>query len=73
MSASDDRTAAYRVEHREGDDRTVVAIGTRPLAPLAARLAAQGKGGYLEVVRAESGQLVIRCPVAPAEPTQPAG
>jgi hypothetical protein len=71
VPATDERTAAYRVEHREGDARTVVAIGTRPLDPLAAWLAAQGRGGYLAVVESATGELVIRCPVGPAEPDQP--
>lgn len=67
MGTPDDRTAEYRVEHWEGGGRSVVAFGTPLLAPLADRLAAQGKGGYLAVVRAETGELVIRCPLTPRE------
>jgi hypothetical protein len=61
-----DRSAAYHVEHREGESRTVVAMGTQPLAPLAARLAVRGKRGYLAVVRRGTGELVIRYPLPPA-------
>lgn len=61
----DDRTAAYRIEHREGETRTVIAEGVRPLAPLAAHLEAEGKGGDLAVVHRGTGQLFIRCPLAP--------
>jgi hypothetical protein len=68
---TDDRTAVNHVEHREGDMYAVVATGTRPLDPLAARLAAQGRGGYLAVVTNATGELVIRCPVEPEESDQP--
>jgi hypothetical protein len=63
-----DRSAAYRIEHREGERRTVVALGTQPLAPLADRLAAEGRGGVLELVDAQTGRAVIRCRVGPAAP-----
>jgi hypothetical protein len=58
-----DRSAAYRIEHREGERRTVVAVGTQPLAPLADRLAAEGRGGVLELVDARTDRAIIRCPV----------
>jgi hypothetical protein len=68
VGMSDDRSAEYHVEHHEGGGRSVVAVGTPLLEPLAIRLAAQGKGGYLAVVRAETGELVIRCPLVPDDP-----
>jgi hypothetical protein len=66
MRSTDDRVGPFRVEHHEGDARTVLAIDVRPLDAIAARLAAEGKGGYLAVVQAETGDLFIRVPVAPA-------
>ena len=66
MRPPDDRGAEYRIEHREGGTRTLVARGTLPLAPLAAALEARGNGGYLEVIHDETGDLVIRRPLVPA-------
>jgi hypothetical protein len=67
MGDRDDRTAGFLIVHQDGTARTVVGIGTAPLAPLAARLAAEGKRGHLAVVHAGTGQLVIRCPLDRAE------
>ncbi|HEY7035007.1 MAG TPA: hypothetical protein VH482_26940 [Thermomicrobiales bacterium] len=73
MGTSADRTAEYHVEHREDGRRAIIAVGTPLLAPIANRLVAQGKRGYLAVVHAETGELVIRCPIAPDEPANSAG
>ena len=61
-----DRSAAYRIEHRDAENRTVIRAGTEALAPLAARLAAQGRGGHLAVVRQADGHVLIRFPIDPA-------
>jgi pilus assembly protein Flp/PilA len=63
MAGETDRAAEYRIEHREGAARTVVRLGTAPLAPLAAVLAAQGKRAHLAVVETATGRLLIRYPL----------
>jgi hypothetical protein len=72
VGTSADHAAEYHVEHREGGSRAIIALGTPLLAPLADHLAAQGKGGYLAVVCAETGELVIRCPLVPNGPADAA-
>jgi hypothetical protein len=71
MGTSADRSAEYHVEHREDGSRAIIVLGTPLLAPLANHMAAQGKGGYLAVVHAETGELVIRCPVVRDDSTDP--
>lgn len=75
MRATDHQTAAYLVDHHGGGTSTAVATGTRPLDMLAARLAFQGRGGYLAVGKDATGELVIRDldPEEPAKPGPPEG
>jgi hypothetical protein len=66
----DDETAHYVIEHRHGDERTVIADGIQPLAPIAAFLKAKGATGDLVVTRRGTEELVIRWPLNPATDAQ---
>jgi hypothetical protein len=55
----------YVVEHRTEDGASVIAIGTPQLAPIAAHLLAQGRGGDLVLIDADTETVVIRWPLAP--------